>query len=182
MKGWQQDKDHPTLQATGRYPCPDESGGASDGPSDAPSDMPSEGASPGEVDLSGCYRGQIIVGGQEADDFAEAIQKVKDDVVKDEDLTVLKTLEDKDITVDGKKAHLLRAEVEDAEKAADGTKHKGTLQAVVIDSPVEEDGQTGYPVVYTAIEDGSGGPSKAVLDTVLNGIKVGQPQPSASAS
>ncbi|NUU23624.1 MAG: DUF2510 domain-containing protein [Streptomycetaceae bacterium] len=183
MKGWQHDSKRPTLQATGRYPCPDESGGASDEPSDSPSDMPSADASAGSgVDLSGCYLGQIVVGGHEADTFEEAIQKVRDDDLNDKDMKVTKTLKDEDITVDGKKAHLLRVEAEDAKPAADGSKHKGTLQAVVIDSKVEEDGSTGYPVVYVAIDDASNAPPKGVLDTVIDGIKVGQPQPSASAS
>lgn len=162
MKDWEQVPDDPeTHQYKGKIPC-----------------TSSASASPDEEDP--CYLAEIDVGKYRSDDFARMVTEVSADVEENSSYRTTQRLKDEPATVDGKPAHLLVAEVE--EKAADATgKHRtAVVQFVFVDAPFDMDGRQAYPVVFAAVDDSDLAPPRGVLDVVLNGIKIGTPQPSAS--
>ncbi|MDI2128663.1 DUF2510 domain-containing protein [Yinghuangia seranimata] len=173
IKGWEHtDKHSPTHQIKDRIPCSDESSNPSLGPSDSPSDSSDESE-------SHCYLGEIEVGAIPGKSFDSAVSKMSTSAAKNSGFKITKTTRDERIKIDGKDAHILVYEVEDKKGSA---KRSATVQFIVIDASVEDGGSKAYPIVFTGVDHDSKAPDKSVLDTVRNGIKVGQPTPTDSAS
>jgi len=176
FKGWDVPKasTRPTHQVIGRIPCDEASSGApSDSPSDGPSDDPSDSS-----DEDDCYLGEIEVITFPDESFGELVENIQKLVEEDDSGDkILNTEKTEAIKVKDKNAHLLVYKVEEA-KAVGGSKRVYFVQYVLVDAPV--DGE--YPIVAAQVYDLPNAPSKATLDSVRNGIEIGQPQPSESAS
>ncbi|HSA50303.1 MAG TPA: DUF2510 domain-containing protein [Yinghuangia sp.] len=173
LKGWDVPKPstEPTHQVIGRIPCEDASSGA---PSDGPSDDPS-----GSASLDDCYLGEAYVDTLYGKSFAEAVKDFQSQIEDDgSGYKVLNTETSEPIKVNDKNAHLLAYKVEETE-AVGGAKRVFFAQFVIIDAPVDDNE---YPMVYAHVYDMPNAPSKAALESIKTGIKVGLPQPSDSAS
>ena len=172
-------EDSPADQAV-EGPCPGSS--ASRDPdasasSESSDSTDSSGSSDSETDR--CYRAGISVDTQSGEDGFEAlIAELKKEVTEDEDLEILDFELDKPVKVDGHPAHVLRARVKGGEGLNTPT-DTVWQQIVVIDAP-DADGD--YPYVAVILEDSPAAPDKSVLDQVTDGIEVGEPRPSESAS
>ncbi|UGQ13896.1 DUF2510 domain-containing protein [Yinghuangia sp. ASG 101] len=176
IKGWDVPKrsGEPTHQRTGRIACEDEpSAGPSDDPSGYPSDDPSGSSSDDD-----CYLGEaevITTSGSSLDGVVDALQKAVED---DDGDKLLNTETSERIKIGDTNAHVLVYKIEE-EESVGGARRVYFIQAVVIDAVVDGDE---YPVVMPRVYDLPNAPSRAVMATIRNGIAIGVPQPSASAS
>ncbi|WP_436789512.1 DUF2510 domain-containing protein [Yinghuangia sp. YIM S10712] len=138
-------------------------------------------ASPG-ADTDPCYLGSLGVETLPGTAFDTAVADAVSDLTNNDDdnFRTTETLKDEAITVDGHDAHLFVIEVED--KAADSVGHRrtATFQYVFLDAPVQSSGQQVYPVVFIGLDNAPEAPPKSLFDTVLEGIKVGTPEPTSS--
>lgn len=176
IKGWDKDtdKDRPAHQTKDKIACSDE--GGSDSPSDGPSPDSSESSSDSSDD---CYLGEAEVAYIPGKSFDGAVSWMMGQVKNGDDYKVTKTVREDKVKIDGKDAKVL---VYEAEENKGSPAHTATLQFIIIDNKFEYDGEDVYPVVFTGIDHDPKAPSTDVLDTVRDGIKVGNPQPSASSS
>jgi len=157
---------------------------AVEGPCPSASASPEASASSDSSDSGSgtdhCYRAGISVDTQSGEDgFDALIAELKKEVSEDEDLEILDFELDKPVKVDGHPAHLLRARVKGSPEDLNSPTDTVWQQIVVIDAP-DADGD--YPYVAVILEDSPEAPDKSVLDQVTDGIEVGEPRPSESAS
>ncbi|WP_406281581.1 DUF2510 domain-containing protein [Embleya sp. NBC_00896] len=127
-----------------------------------------------------CYRADLSIMTQKADSFDELIAELKNDVGDSKGkVKVTDTELDKAVQVDGHPAHVVRIKVRGTPEALRMNSDTAWAQVVAIDAK-NADGE--YPCVVIRLENSAEAPDKAVLDTVLKGIKVGTPKPSESTS
>jgi hypothetical protein len=168
LEGWVvPDSADPADQAFER-PC---------GPSKSrsPSADPDESAGPRK-----CYRAGLRVEHERADSFEALIAEFKRDMVDDKGRVIITDTEADDaVRVDGKPAHVLRVKVEGRPEDLRVDSDTAWAQVVAIDAP-DDDGR--YPCVEIRLENSPAAPDKSVFETVLKGIKVGEPTPTESSS
>ncbi|MGA4544797.1 DUF2510 domain-containing protein [Uniformispora flossi] len=176
IKGWDKDtdKDRPAHQTKDKVACSDESGSASSDPSDGPSPDSSDSDS-----SSDCYLGEAEVAYVPGKSFDGAVSRMQGQIKNGDDFKVTKTVREDKTKIDGKNAQVLVYEVEENKGSPART---ATLEFIIIDNKFEYEGDDAYPIVFVGVDHDPKAPSKGVLDTVRDGIKVGTPQPSASSS
>ncbi|MFE3197076.1 DUF2510 domain-containing protein [Embleya sp. NPDC059237] len=164
------DPDSPADQAV-EGPCPSRSASRSGG-SDVETRFQAERK---------CYVAGVTLTARKADSLAALVADLKKDVSGgDKGKVKLESLElDKAITVDGHPGYVLRGRVSGKPEDLGTNADSAWAQAVVID---EKNERGRYPCVLLKLAITAGAPDKATLDTVLKGIRVGEPQPSASTS
>ncbi|MFE5327670.1 DUF2510 domain-containing protein [Embleya sp. NPDC056575] len=164
------DPDSPADQAV-EGPCPSRSASRSGG-SDVETRFQAERK---------CYVAGVTLTTRKADSMAALVADLKKDVSGgDKGKVKLESLElDKAITVDGHPGYVLRGRVSGKPEDLGTNADSAWAQAVVID---EKNERGRYPCVLFKLAITAGAPDKATLDTVLKGIRVGKPQPSASTS
>jgi hypothetical protein len=176
IKGWEKDrdKDRPSHQTKDKIPCASDSG------------SPSDGASPDEYSDSDsdsyedeCYLGEVEVAYIPGKSFDGAVSWMMGNVKNGDEYKVTKTVREDNVKIDGKNAKVMVYELEENKGSP---KRAATAQFIIIDNKFEDDGEDVYPIIFASVDHDPKAPSKGVLDTVRNGIKVGTPQPSASAS
>lgn len=168
LKDWDVPKPsrEPTHQVKDRVACDSTSAAPSGSPSDGPSD------GPGGDD---CFLGESYVDTIEGKTFDGAVKEMQHSLegIEGSGYEIQNMEKNEAIKIDGKNGHLLEYKVRDEAKRI------FFAQFLIIDAEV---GGDEYPVVYTALYDVPNAPSRAVFDTIRNGVKVGQPMPSDSAS
>jgi len=138
-----------------------------------------ETASPETADP--CYLGEINVAVFQGTSFDALVTELRLDVADNARFRTTSVIKDEPTTVDGTNAHLLVIEVEEKVDAGlTATPRVATFQYVVVDVPLFDQGEQGYPIVFVGVDSAPGAPPDSVFDTVLHGIEIGTPAPTST--
>ncbi|MCF2533265.1 serine/threonine protein kinase [Yinghuangia sp. KLBMP8922] len=155
LKGWSDlSGTAPGHQTTGAYPCPSD-----------------------KRDI-GCFLGEVAIHTLRGDSIEKAARDLLDEASDNPDFTLIRTVRNEPVTVDGKRAMWLMVEIRMKKPDGNGIVRSKSVQIIVVDNPFPDRNKQVFPLVVTALDKDTEAPAAGVLDVVRKGIKVAPPQPS----